>query len=110
VIEKHAAAAALALAVLGLASCNDPRADVTVTNRTNQTIRLTGNCVADDPHTLEPGMTDDYLYLGAQCRVDNGDGLHGMLACITLATSHTDVTQADLRDPPGPDACWGTGP
>lgn len=97
------------LALVALTGCSDPSASVTVTNRTGQTIRLTGNCVADDPHTLDPGVTDNELYLGAQCRVDNGDGLDGMLACITLKTAHTDITASNLRDPPKPDQCWGSG-
>ncbi|WP_425955806.1 hypothetical protein [Xylanimonas sp. McL0601] len=109
-MNKHGAATAvLTVALLGLTACNTPSLDVTVTNRSTQTIRIGGNCVADDPHTLEPGDSDSAYYLGAQCRIDNGDGLDGMLGCVTLATAHTDLTDADLRDPPGPDDCWGSG-
>lgn len=97
------------VAMVSVAGCSDPSALVTVTNRTGQTIRLTGSCVADDPHTLDPGETDTGLYLGADCRVDNGDGVTGMLACITLNTAHTDITVGALRNPPGPGQCWGSG-
>src|SRR5690348_3685816 len=37
---------------IALVGCSDPSASVTVTNRTGEPIRLTGNCVADDPHSL----------------------------------------------------------
>ena len=97
------------LCALGVVGCSDASAQVTVTNQTRQTIRTTGNCVEDDPHTLQAGQTDNQYYLGAQCRIDNGDGLHGMLACITLRTSHTVITNADLHNPPGPNDCWGSG-
>ncbi len=97
------------LSLVGLVACSDASPNVTVTNKTNYTIRLTGNCVPDDAHELAPGGTDKDLYLGAQCRVDNGDGLNGMLACVTLKTAHTDITAGDLQDPPGPNECWGSG-
>lgn len=102
-------AAALVVAACAVAGCSSPSADVVVTNRTGRTIRLTGSCVADDPHTLAPGTRDDYYYLGAQCRIDDGDGRHGVLGCVTLATRHTDVTRADLHRPPRPGECWKSG-
>lgn len=99
----------LALLLSGCSENVDPSPAVTVTNHTTMTIRISGNCVADDPHTLAPGVTDNELYLGAQCRIDNGDGLNGVLGCITLKAAHTDITAADLRNPPGPNDCWGAG-
>jgi hypothetical protein len=111
VIKAGRAIVALGLTVAGLAACSDTSPDVTVTNRTDRTIRLSGNCVADnDAYTLAPGETSNDFYPGSQCRIDDGDGLKGMLGCVTLKSSHTNVTVADLRDPPGPDQCWGSGP
>lgn len=108
VIRLAQSVAALAT-MTALVACSDPSPDVTVTNRTRETIRLSGNCVPDDPYTLDPGETSGSFYLGAQCRIDNGDGLNGMLGCVTLASAHTDVIPADLRHPPNPDECWGSG-
>jgi hypothetical protein len=102
----------LALVVLlSLSACDfsTPSADVTITNDTGQRIRVTGNCVVDDPHDLAPGVTDSMLFLGADCRIDNGDGLDGVLGCITLTETHTDLTLADLRPISGADDCWGGG-
>lgn len=99
--------------VLILVGCgldfNLPDGSISVTNRTTGAIRLTGNCVPDDAETLEPGETDTNLYSGADCRVDNGDGLDGILGCLTLRTKHTDLTIEALRRITGPDACWGSG-
>lgn len=106
-----------ALAVLGcllvLLGCSVdstlPDGGTSVTNRTNIEIRLTGNCVPDDPQTLEPGDTDNDVYAGAECRVDNGDGEDGVLGCLTLRHTHTDLTLDALRQIRGPDDCWGGG-
>jgi len=84
-----------------------PDGTTTVKNLTGEMIRVTGNCTPDDAQTLMPGDTTNDVYLGAQCRIDNGDGLDGMLACVTLSTRHTVITAADLKDPPSPDQCWG---
>jgi len=111
VIRTAKGVVALAIAVAGVAACSDTSPDVTVTNRTDQTIRLSGGCVADnDAYTLGAGETSNDFYPGSQCRIDNGEGLNGMLGCVTLKSAHTDVTPADLRNPPGPDECWGSGP
>jgi hypothetical protein len=101
--------ATLLLSLVALTACSNPSPNVTFTNKTNETVRLTGNCVADDAHELAPGATDNDLYLGAQCRIDNGDGLNGTLACVTLKTAHTEITASDLHNPPGPNDCWGSG-
>lgn len=95
---------------VALAACRDVDPSVTVTNSTQETIRVTGNCIQDDAYMLAPGQTVNQFYLGAQCRIDDGDGLHGMLGCVTLKTRHTVITVKDLRDPPGLDQCWGSGP
>jgi hypothetical protein len=84
-------------------------ADVTLTNDTGQVIRVTGNCTDADASELRPGQTVNMLYLGADCRIDNGDGLHGVLGCVTLSEKHTDLTRADLRPIAGPEDCWGGG-
>ena len=98
-------------AVLSLAGCaldlSLPDGSTSVTNKSSQTIRLTGNCVPDDAQTLGPGQTDSDLYSGADCRVDNGDGQSGVLGCLTLTADHTDLTLAALRPILGPDDCWG---
>lgn len=99
----------VAIAVVVAGGCSDTSPEVTVTNRTNQSIRLTGNCVADDAYLLRPGEAANQFYRGAECRIDDGDGLNGMLGCVRLTARHTDVTQADLRNPPSPDQCWGSG-
>jgi len=104
---RRVLAVAIALAAAG--GCSNASPEVTVTNRTNQSIRLTGECIDEDAYTLRPGETANQFYEGAECRIDDGDGLNGMLGCIRLAASHTDVTQADLRNPPSPDQCWGSG-
>lgn len=39
-------------------------------------------------------MINNELYLGAQCPIDNGDELDGMLGCVTLKTSHTNIKPA----------------
>ena len=84
-------------------------ANVTLTNATGQVIRMTGSCIRDDPHTVNPGEMDNYLYLGANCRIDNGDGLDGIPGCVTLSHRHTALTMAKLRKIAGPDDCWGSG-
>lgn len=99
---------ALVLAGCGL-DFNLPDGSISVTNRTAETIRLTGSCVPDDAETLEPGDTDTNLYAGADCRVDNGDGLDGVLGCLTLTSKHTDLTMEALRPVTGRDDCWGSG-
>jgi hypothetical protein len=105
--RRVAGAAALALAVC--TGCSNASPDVRVTNSTTQTIRLSGNCIDDDAYMLSPGATVNGFYLGAQCRIDNGDGRDGMLGCVTLKAKYTDIAQADLRNPPGPNQCWGSG-
>jgi hypothetical protein len=86
-----------------------PDGGTSVTNRTKIEIRLSGNCVPDDPQTLEPGDTDNDVYAGADCRVDNGDGEDGVLGCLTLRQKHTDLTLDALLKITGPDDCWGGG-
>ena len=99
-----------ASAVLLLVGCGAdvtlPDGNTSVTNRSSQTIRLTGNCVPDDAQTLSPGETESNLYAGADCRVDNGDGQAGVLGCLTLSAEHTDLTIAALRPVSGPSDCW----
>lgn len=100
----------LGLMAASLAGCASlPSGDTNVTNRTSTTIRISGNCTPDDAALLGPGESDSFVYLGSQCRIDNGDGLNGMLGCVTLKAAHTDITPADLQRPPGPNECWGTG-
>ena len=83
---------------------------VSVTNASRQALRITGSCSQNDATFVKPGETiTDQFSLGAQCRIDNGDGLDGMLACVTLKAVHTVITTTDLRDPPGPNECWGQG-
>ena len=97
--------------VLTLVGCSDmPYGSTTVTNGTGEMIRVTGNCVSDNALTLMHGQTTNDVYLGAQRRIDNGDGLHGMLACVTLSAAHTDITPADLKDPPDRHQGRGPGP
>lgn len=88
-----------------LAGCRDVSPSVTVTNRTHQTIRVYGPCIQDDAYELSPGETVNQFYFGAQCTIDNGDGLKGILGCVTLRTQHTNITQADLRDRPSTEQC-----
>ncbi|RNL81110.1 hypothetical protein [Nocardioides marmorisolisilvae] len=100
----------IAALAIGMSGCSEPSPNVTVTNKTGQTIRLSGNCIQDDAYELDPGESSNDFYLGAQCRVDDGDGsMKGMLGCVTLKTAHTDITPSMLRDPPKPDECWGSG-
>lgn len=103
----------LGAVVIGLlsAGCDFSMGDpnVTLKNETGQEIRVDGNCVTDDPHSLGQGQTDNYLYLGADCRIDNGDGLDGILGCVTLTHQHTVLTLAKLRRITGPNDCWGSG-
>ena len=102
-------AAALA-AVVAVSACGlwTPNLNVTLTNRTGRAIRVTGNCV-DDPHSVAPGQTDNALYLGADCRIDNGDGLHGLRGCVTLRHRHTVLTEQRLRKIREPNDCWRAG-
>jgi hypothetical protein len=110
VTHKPIALALLGGAVVLLNACSAlPTGNTTVTNGSGEMIRVTGNCVPDDAQTLMPGQTTNDAYSGAQCRIDDGDGLHGVLACVTLSVAHTDITRADLKQPPRPDQCWGSG-
>ena len=86
-----------------------PDGGTSVTNRTERTVRLTGNCVPDDAQTLAPGDTDTNVYAGADCRVDDGDGMDGILGCLTLSARKTDLTMAALRPISGEADCWGDG-
>lgn len=100
----------LLVGVLTLTACNMPEVDseVSLTNGTQQYIRITGNCTDDDAIDMSPGQTvRDAFYADSYCRIDNGDGLNGMLGCVKLASAHTQVTLAELRRPPGPNDCWG---
>lgn len=101
---------ALGLMTVSVAGCASlPSGHVTVTNRTGTAIRITGGCTPDDAAFLRPGESDSDVYLGSQCRIDNGDGSKGMLGCVILKVPHADITPADLRHRPGPNDCWGTG-
>jgi hypothetical protein len=96
--------------VVALGGCSSVASrDVTLTNKTDTTIRVSGACVEDDPHTVDPGQTDNTLFLGADCVIDNGDGLHGILGCITLRHRHTDLALDDLRPIGGPSDCSRSG-
>jgi hypothetical protein len=111
-VQRCSALAAIGplLALLGCSvDLNLPDGGSSVTNRTEIEIRLSGNCVPDDPQTLEPGDTDNVVYAGADCRVDNGDGEDGVLGCLTLRQNLTDLTREALRKITGPDDCWGGG-
>lgn len=95
---------------LALGGCSSVASrDVTLTNKTDRTIRVTGACVEDDPHTVDPGQTDNALFLGADCVIDNGDGLNGILGCVTLRHRHTNVALGDLRPISGPSDCSRSG-
>lgn len=80
----------LLVGVLTLTACNVPEVDseVSLTNGP-QTIRITGNCTDDDAIDVSPGQTvRDAFYADSYCRIDNGDGLNGMLGCVKLASAH----------------------
>lgn len=66
-----------------------PDGSVSVINETGSTVRLTGNCVPDDAQTLNNGDKDSDVYPDSQCRVDDGDGLDGLLGCLQVGTSGT---------------------
>lgn len=99
----------LIVGALTLTACSVPEldSDVSLTNGTHQTIRITGDCTEDDAFFMSPGQTvTAAFYADSYCRIDNGDGLDGMLGCVRLTSAHTTVTLADLRRPPGPNDCW----
>lgn len=76
-----------------LSGCGDaPDGATTVVNMTNQNIRLTGDCV-DDPVSLAPGESSKWFYSGSECRVDDGDGVNGLLGCLHLNHHHIAVTR-----------------
>lgn len=88
------------IAVVGVSAaisgCGEmPDGTTTVVNRTNQYIRLTGECV-DDPVSLAPGESSNWVHGGSQCRVDDGDGLHGLLGCLHIDRRQIAVTRQTL--------------
>lgn len=110
VYSKVAAVAIVALMSASVVGCAAlPNGQTTVTNRTSTTIRISGSCTPDDASPLGPGEIDSDVYRGSQCRIDDRDGLKGMLGCVALKSVQTDITAADIQRPPGPDECWGAG-
>lgn len=87
---------ALTALSLLLVGCREPSAGVTLRNDTGSYIRFYGACTDADAADLNPGETSNMLYLGEKCTLDDGDGLKGILGCITLRTEHTVVTRKML--------------
>lgn len=105
---------ASAASILASSGCaldfSTPNGTVSVINSTGRTLRLTGNCVPDDAQTLSPGASDSDIYPGSECRVDDGDGLHGVLGCLQVGSrGQTVLTEKALRRIVGPNDCWQAG-